>query len=129
MDSNFSIEKLNEARMLVDDIEIVTSLHIGPYLCMMLKSHTEFHNHISIDSMWEHIKTGQMNFSGIRLHVENDLGLYEYEFRDAAGKVVKSGKVDLGQPCKDCGSKGFDSSILGPDRCSFCDGTKGGVGP
>lgn len=43
--------------------------------------------------------------------------------------IYTEGKVDLGQPCKGCGSKGFDSSILGPDRCSFCDGTEGGVGP
>jgi hypothetical protein len=31
--------------------------------------------------------------------------------------------------CPTCGSKGFDVSVLGPDRCSFCDGTEGGNPP
>ena len=29
--------------------------------------------------------------------------------------------------CQTCKSKGFESSVLGTDRCSFCDGTEGGV--
>lgn len=31
--------------------------------------------------------------------------------------------------CWTCHSRGFDESILGPDRCSFCDGTEGGNEP
>jgi len=31
--------------------------------------------------------------------------------------------------CPTCKSKGFDLSILGPDRCTFCDGTEGGNPP
>lgn len=32
-------------------------------------------------------------------------------------------------PCPTCGSKGFNESVLGKDRCSFCDGTEGGLDP
>lgn len=32
-------------------------------------------------------------------------------------------------PCPTCKSTGFDESLLGPDRCSFCDGSYSGVGP
>jgi hypothetical protein len=32
-------------------------------------------------------------------------------------------------PCKGCGSKGFSPSVLGPDRCTFCDGTEAGLCP
>lgn len=32
-------------------------------------------------------------------------------------------------PCKTCGGKGFPASVLGPDRCTFCDGTEGGNPP
>lgn len=32
-------------------------------------------------------------------------------------------------PCSTCKSFGFKGSILGPDRCEFCDGTEGGQGP
>lgn len=31
--------------------------------------------------------------------------------------------------CPTCRSTGFDISITGPLRCSFCDGTEGGQGP
>lgn len=31
--------------------------------------------------------------------------------------------------CPTCRAVGFDPSILGPDRCSFCDGTEGGHPP
>jgi hypothetical protein len=31
--------------------------------------------------------------------------------------------------CPTCNSKGFKVSILGPDRCTFCDGTEGGNPP
>ena len=31
--------------------------------------------------------------------------------------------------CPTCGSKGFDVSIIGPEACSFCDGTEAGQGP
>lgn len=31
--------------------------------------------------------------------------------------------------CPTCKSSGFQESILGKDRCSFCDGTEGGQGP
>jgi hypothetical protein len=32
-------------------------------------------------------------------------------------------------PCPACGSKGFLESVLGGDRCSFCDGTEAGLDP
>lgn len=32
-------------------------------------------------------------------------------------------------PCPGCGSLGFDSSPLGPSRCSFCDGTENATPP
>ena len=32
-------------------------------------------------------------------------------------------------PCPTCGSTGFDTSVLGSERCSFCDGTEGGNAP
>lgn len=32
-------------------------------------------------------------------------------------------------PCKTCKSVGFDKSVLGDDRCTFCDGTEGGNPP
>ena len=28
-----------------------------------------------------------------------------------------------------CSSSGFEPSVLGPDRCTFCDGTEGGLDP
>lgn len=31
--------------------------------------------------------------------------------------------------CITCGSQGFDVLVLGPDRCTFCDGTEGGNPP
>lgn len=31
--------------------------------------------------------------------------------------------------CPGCNSLGFDQSKLGPDRCTFCDGTEGGNPP
>lgn len=31
--------------------------------------------------------------------------------------------------CLACGSSGFDVSVLGPGRCTFCDGTEGGNPP
>lgn len=31
--------------------------------------------------------------------------------------------------CPTCKSEGFLPSVLGPDRCSFCDGTEGGNPP
>lgn len=31
--------------------------------------------------------------------------------------------------CPGCKSKGFAPSVLGPDRCTFCDGTEGGNPP
>ena len=31
--------------------------------------------------------------------------------------------------CPTCKSIGFEPSILGPDRCTFCDGTEGGNPP
>ena len=31
--------------------------------------------------------------------------------------------------CPSCNSSGFQVSILGPDRCTFCDGTEGGNPP
>jgi len=31
--------------------------------------------------------------------------------------------------CKTCGSVGFDKSLLGIHRCTFCDGTEGGNPP
>ncbi len=31
--------------------------------------------------------------------------------------------------CPTCRSSGFPVSSLGEDRCEFCDGTEGGVGP
>ena len=33
------------------------------------------------------------------------------------------------RPCPTCPAKGFDPSILGPDRCAFCDGSVGGHPP
>lgn len=33
------------------------------------------------------------------------------------------------EKCPGCGSKGFAKSILGPDRCEYCDGTFGGNPP
>lgn len=32
-------------------------------------------------------------------------------------------------PCKTCGGRGFPVSALGPNQCSFCDGTEGGNPP
>jgi hypothetical protein len=31
--------------------------------------------------------------------------------------------------CETCGGIGFDESVLGPERCTFCDGTEGGNPP
>lgn len=31
--------------------------------------------------------------------------------------------------CKGCGAVGFGKSILGSNRCTFCDGTEGGNPP
>jgi hypothetical protein len=31
--------------------------------------------------------------------------------------------------CPTCGSVGFEESILGPHRCTFCDGSEGGNPP
>ena len=31
--------------------------------------------------------------------------------------------------CPTCKSEGFELSILGPDQCTFCDGTEGGHPP
>lgn len=33
------------------------------------------------------------------------------------------------EPCPTCNSIGFDESKLGSDRCTFCDGTEGGLCP
>ncbi len=37
--------------------------------------------------------------------------------------------VDTRHVCPTCKSKGFTISVLGPDRCTFCDGTEGGLDP
>lgn len=39
--------------------------------------------------------------------------------------------IDYGTPikCSGCGSEGFAQSVLGPGRCTFCDGTVGGHPP
>ena len=31
--------------------------------------------------------------------------------------------------CVGCNSEGFEASAIGPDRCTFCDGTEGGHPP
>ena len=46
--------------------------------------------------------------------------------------AVHTDAIKLGKPlykCPTCGSTGFEVSILGPDRCTFCDGTEGGSPP
>lgn len=57
-----------------------------------------------------------------------DLG--ELEARTFAALEARTPGVILpGAPCPTCGSKGFDRSTLGADRCTFCDGTEGGNPP
>lgn len=54
----------------------------------------------------------------------------ELEARTAAAVAAGVPGVILpGAPCPTCGAKGFDKSRLGPDRCTFCDGTEGGCPP
>lgn len=51
---------------------------------------------------------------------------------DAPQEAVATTEVEVpasGRLCAGCGSKGFAPSILGPDRCTFCDGTEGGNPP
>ena len=56
--------------------------------------------------------------------------LAELELRTAAAVAAGVPGVILpGAPCPTCGAKGFDKSRLGPDRCTFCDGTEGGNPP
>lgn len=43
--------------------------------------------------------------------------------------IQRKGKKCPRRLCVTCGSKGFEPSILGEDRCTFCDGTEGGAGP
>jgi hypothetical protein len=37
--------------------------------------------------------------------------------------------VKMEGKCPTCSSQGFDVSVLGPDRCTFCDGSEGGNPP
>lgn len=43
--------------------------------------------------------------------------------REERSKLLKN------RLCPTCKSKGFNLSVLGPDRCTFCDGTEGGNSP
>jgi len=37
--------------------------------------------------------------------------------------------METNVPCPTCGSVGFEPSVLGADRCSFCDGSEAGLCP
>jgi len=43
--------------------------------------------------------------------------------------LVAMGFKRASLPCSSCSSSGFEPSVLGPDRCTFCDGTEGGLDP
>lgn len=45
------------------------------------------------------------------------------------GKVVGATKNVQTRKCPTCGSAGFPESVLGANRCTFCDGTEGGNPP
>lgn len=57
---------------------------------------------------------------GANLRVSGDLKLVERKW---------DGKEWPGASCPTCGAKGFAQSVLGADRCEFCDGTEGGNPP
>ena len=58
-----------------------------------------------------------------------DLGRWIFVSYDHKGAMIQQWDFDPVFCCPTCRSKGFDISITGPLRCSFCDGTEGGQGP
>lgn len=67
---------------------------------------------------------------GPQLRCPPGLDMAELEARTASALAAGTKGVALpGAPCPSCGAKGFDQSILGADRCTFCDGTEGGNPP
>lgn len=45
------------------------------------------------------------------------------------GLLTAREKEEFTAPCPTCNSYGFPISVLGPNRCEFCDGTEGGSPP
>jgi hypothetical protein len=70
------------------------------------------------DESWS-VETGPFD---TRELAQGDLNAYCKEFLD-------KNLEDPRPKCPTCRSQGFEVSILGPDRCTFCDGTVGGNPP
>lgn len=52
---------------------------------------------------------------------------YDWQAAQAIdGAIRVQNRTRAPAKCKTCGSVGFVASVLGPDRCTFCDGTEGG---
>lgn len=49
--------------------------------------------------------------------------------RDYMGTNDDAYTTHASSECSHCKSRGFGPSLLGPNRCQFCDGTEAGVGP
>lgn len=60
------------------------------------------------------------------IQVDNDQG-YRYHLPADAAVAIK--QPDGTPICPGCGASGFGPSVLGPDRCQFCDGTESGNPP